>query len=336
MLLVAFLHTLEAIVQTIFFVIFEIGLGNRVSACQIDLGCRDCTASVLFQRVRIVCGSEFEVIALIVLSIGFGIAEGLSGFVDTVAACISIMRSFTVAGAVEGCVIQTFFLGRVACQNSTGDIIGSRIIDRVQNVERTADMAVNCIPFFCPVNIIIAAASDIADAFNVFPILENSHQTGHVAFYAAFIQDISIGKPVVRERCIFIGDHNCDRTLICEIAADPFAGQVTFYHAFFRRNILLNGFCFRLRFCFSRSGSAFLHLSYRNGFYGVIFASAAEQHGCACQTGQQKYSQFLHFGSSLSYKSSNAGNGNPYTGYPTACAKKCEASLRHTTVTIIA
>ena len=29
--------------------------------------------------------------------------------------------------------------------------------------------------------------------------------------------------------------------------------------------------------------------------------------------GQQKYSQFLHFGSSLSYKSSNAGNGNPYT-----------------------
>ena len=76
MLLVAFLHTLEAIVQTIFFVIFEIGLGNRVSACQIDLGCRDCTASVLFQRVRIVCGSEFEVIALIVLSIGFGIAEG--------------------------------------------------------------------------------------------------------------------------------------------------------------------------------------------------------------------------------------------------------------------
>ena len=38
MLLVAFLHTLEAIVQTIFFVIFEIGLGNRVSACQIDLG----------------------------------------------------------------------------------------------------------------------------------------------------------------------------------------------------------------------------------------------------------------------------------------------------------
>ena len=197
-------------------------------------------------------------------------------------------------------------------------------------------MAVNCIPFFCPVNIIIAAASDIADAFNVFPILENSHQTGHVAFYAAFIQDISIGKPVVRERCIFIGDHNCDRTLICEIAADPFAGQVTFYHAFFRRNILLNGCCFRLRFCFSRSGSAFLHLSYRNGFYGVIFASAAEQHGCACQTGQQKYSQFLHFGSSLSYKSSNAGNGNPYTGYPTARAKKCEASLRHTTVTIIA
>ena len=140
----------------------------------------------------------------------------------------------------------------------------------------------------------------------------------------------------MRERCIFIGDHNCDRTLICEIAADPFAGQVTFYHAFFRRNILINGFCFRLRFCFSRSGSAFLHLSYRNGFYGVIFASAAEQHGCACQTGQQKYSQFLHFGSSLSYKSSNAENGNPYTGYPTARTKKCEASLRHTTVTIIA
>ena len=149
MLLVAFLHTLEAIVQTIFFVIFEIGLGNRVSACQIDLGCRDCTASVLFQRVRIACGSEFEVIALIVLSIGFGIAERLRRLVDTIAACISIMRSFTVAGAVEGCVVQTFFLGRVACQNSTGDIIGSRIIDRVQNVERTADMAVNCIPFFC-------------------------------------------------------------------------------------------------------------------------------------------------------------------------------------------
>ena len=83
MLLVAFLHTLEAIVQTIFFVIFEIGLGNRVSACQIDLGCRDCTASVLFQRVRIACGSEFEVIALIVLSIGFGIAERLRRLVDT-------------------------------------------------------------------------------------------------------------------------------------------------------------------------------------------------------------------------------------------------------------
>ena len=109
MLLVAFLHTLEAIVQTIFFVIFEIGLGNRVSACQIDLGCRDCTASVLFQRVRIACGSEFEVIALIVLSIGFGIAERLRRLVDTIAACISIMRSFTVAGAVEAASYRPFF-----------------------------------------------------------------------------------------------------------------------------------------------------------------------------------------------------------------------------------
>ena len=105
MLLVAFLHALEAIVQAIFCVIFEIGLGKRISACQIDLGCRDCTASVLFQRVRIACGSEFEVIALVVLGIGFGIAERLSGFVDTVATGVSVVRFITIGGTIESCII---------------------------------------------------------------------------------------------------------------------------------------------------------------------------------------------------------------------------------------
>lgn len=91
---------------------------------------------------------------------------------------------------------------------------------------------------------------------------------GHVASAAAFIQDISIGKPVVRERCIFIGDHVTDRTLICEIAADPFAGQVTFT-MLFRRNIL-NGFV-SVSDSVSAGAAVRFALSYRNGFYGVIF-----------------------------------------------------------------
>ena len=146
-------------------------------------------------------------------------------------------------------------------------------------------MGINRIPFSCPVYIIVTAASDIADLVQIFPVFKNSHQTGHVAFYAAFIKNVRIGKVVMGEGSVFIGDHHSDRTLIFDVAADPLMCQIASYHAFFRGKVFIDGFRLGFSFGFSGSDSALDHVVNRNGFDSILFASAAKQHCRACQTG---------------------------------------------------
>ena len=210
------------------------------------------------------------------------------------------MGRFAVVGAEKCIAVKSFGLGFVARQYRACDVVYIRLVYDIEDIEGAADMGIERIPFCRPVYIVVTAASDVADLVQIFPVFKYSHQTGHVAFHAAFIKDIRVGKVVVGKRSVLVGYHNGDGALVFNIAAYPFVRQVAPYHAFFRGNVFIDSFGFSL--CFSRSGGngAFHHIVNRNGFDRIVFASAAKQHRRACKTGQKQYGQFFHDISSLS------------------------------------
>ena len=93
-------------------------------------------------------------IFLVVFRVSLGVFQSIYRFCNAVAACIGIMRSLAIVGTEKCAVIKTFGLGFIACQNCAGNVVYIRFIYNVKDVERTADMGINRIPFSCPVYII--------------------------------------------------------------------------------------------------------------------------------------------------------------------------------------
>ena len=55
MSLVTILHALESVVETVFFIVFEVSLGDLVGTSQVDLGCRKSVLAILFKSVFAGC-----------------------------------------------------------------------------------------------------------------------------------------------------------------------------------------------------------------------------------------------------------------------------------------
>ena len=100
---------------------------------------------------------------MMLVRIAFSVFRGIT---------VMLNSAHDIGGACEG-VIRGI-LG--ACPESgvsvadTVDILGVFPANQVVYVEGTAKMNINRIPFKCPVQIVVTAASDVADFFKVAPI----------------------------------------------------------------------------------------------------------------------------------------------------------------------
>ena len=117
------------------------------------------------------------------------------------------------------------------CSGEMNSVTGQIII----NVERAAVMADYCIPLLREQDICRTYGTDAADLLDFAPVLVHRHQTGNPVVGCGvhqLIDNVRLGKAVVRKRALIIVNHDSDRSLVLDVFADRKSGQLARIHSF--------------------------------------------------------------------------------------------------------